>query len=483
MELDNIIQNNLQRLNESAELRKRNIVGVHLNACMERVADMSTELSIIIEETKSEAGMMRKICERVSQAIETAAEGCITATEYVQKSMAKQQVYVFVGTHWMPCKMQVFYDFVKDVCYKVGLPESIVEAPDRMCKMFEQVAFRVARDRECVVPHDGVWINMQNGTLEIDSDGTTRLREHNKADFFTYVLPYAYTPSAFCPAWHAFLDQVMPETEMQQLFGEYIGYCFTQGLKLEKMAILYGSGANGKSVATDVVAELLGRMNVSHVDLEKLTTDENHRFQIEGKLANISQENGVNVQYSTLKNLVSGEPVMVKTLYKDARLMTNYGKLIASYNTLPKTENTYGFFRRWLLFPFNVTISEAKRDVRLKDKLCQELPGILNWVLCCLRELLRQKAFTESPVCNKALEEYKLNCNSALRFMEEGYVVSNEGRYTLKELYAEYLTFCHEENITNRYGRNNFMQQIQTIGVEKHKSNGLCYLNVMKKAE
>jgi len=236
-------------------------------------------------------------------------------------------------------------------------------------------------------------------------------------------------------------------------------------------------------VCTDVIAELLGRSNVSHVDLEKLTTDDNHRVQIEGKLANISQENGPNVQYSILKNMVSGEPVMVKNLYKDSRLMTDYGKLIASYNTLPKSENTIGFFRRWLLFKFGITIPEGERDIHLKQKLCTELPGILNWVLLCLKGLIERGGFSDSQACKEALEEYRISTNSALVFIDERLVISDEGRVTSKDVYSSYLNFCREENYKNPFGRNNFLQQIYSAGIEKRAVNGVRYLNVMLKSE
>ena len=460
-----MIEDDLKRLAEQKEVRTRDCVRIHLDACLRRVENKEEAIGGIIEEAKTRRAAETRLCDLLSRVVVEAADGNLVAREYTQKAMSKQAMFVYVSTHWMPIRTQVYYDFVKDGAALAGLPEEFLESPEFMNRLFEQTAFRVARDRELQVPRGQVWINLQNGTLEVDGQGRTCFRGHVRDDFFTYVLPYPYEPGAECPRWKAFLDQVLPEEGAQMLLGEFIGYCFTD-MKLEKMLILYGGGSNGKSVTTDVIRELLGRENVSSVDLEKLTTDDNHRSLMEGKLANIAQENGPNVQYSVLKTMVSGEPVMVKTLYKDPKLMYQYGKLISSYNKLPKTENTEGFFRRWILMPFDVTIKEEERDVRLKDKLCEELPGILNWVLEGLLRLVRQRAFTASELCNRALEQYKLNSNSALRFLDERCVANEAGQLTLKELYTEYVRWCNEDGVQNKFGRNAFAEILEKDGAQ-----------------
>ena len=458
------LSNDIKRLEQAREERARSIVKIHLEAIVSRVVDMTERLTGIIEGSKSLKAAFKPLRDIISQEIERAAEGNITAVEYTQKALSKQDVLVYVGTHWVKVRMQVWYDFVKDCARMMGLAQEFLEDPEFMNRLFEQSAFRITRDREQYVPKGFVWVNLMNGTLEVGSDGTLAFRDHRRDDFFQYVLPYCYDPEAVCPKWHAFLDKVLPEEQAQDLLAEYMGYCFTRDLKLEKMLIFFGSGANGKSVATDIVGAVLGENNCSHVDLERLTTDDNHRSLCEGKLANISQENGPNVCYSVLKTYVSGEPLMVKTLYKDPKLMYQYGKIIASYNTLPRTENTEGFYRRWILVPFKVTIGKQERDIRLKDKLVMELPGILNWVLAGLARLVANRQFTESLTCETALEDYKVNSNSALRFFTERCVEDETGRLTLKELYAEYNKFCLEDNVQKRFGKKQFANQVESAG-------------------
>ncbi len=481
--MEDFITKDIEALNEQKEMRARNIVSIHLDAFLARVSDRSDVLNAIVDSSKTRKAAWVPLCEVVSRAVVDASDGNITAVEYSQKAMSKQALHVYVGTHWVQIRTQIYYDFVNDCAGKMGLPDEYLQDPDFMNKVYERVGFMVARDRNFIVPRDEVWVNMQNGTLVVDSKGGVVLREHNRDDFFTYVLPYNYLPQAQCPLWHKFLDRVLPETESQMVFSEFAGYCFTTNLKMEKMLVLYGGGSNGKSVATDILRELLGRDNVSSVDLEKLTNDDNHRSLIEDKLANIAQENGQNVSYSILKNVVSGEPVMVKTLYKDPKLITNYGKLISSYNQLPKSEATLGFFRRWIIIPFDVTITEQERDIRLKDKLCEELSGILNWVLEGLKRLVVNRTFTESSACNNALEAYRIGTNSALRFFEECLSKNEEGHMPLKMLYQEYNKFCVEDGVSNKYGRNKFAEIIEKWGAEYTVTHNQRYYKVMFKSE
>src|SRR3546814_7276341 len=69
---------------------------------------------------------------------------------------------------------------------------------------------------------------------------------------------------------------------------------FAREMKTEKALFMYGDGANGKSVAQEVIVSALGNeKNISSYTLEKLVADNgNARAGFMGKLANISPELG-----------------------------------------------------------------------------------------------------------------------------------------------------------------------------------------------
>src|SRR5262249_2831066 len=137
-------------------------------------------------------------------------------------------------------------------------------------------------------PADGVClINLLNGTFEI-TPTKIHLRDFKREDFLTHQLSFTYDKGATAPIWQRFLDEVLPDESRQLVLAEYIGYVFTR-LKLEKTLMLYGSGANGKSVVFDVVNALLGPENVVNHSLASLS-HEYHRAKLANKLLNYSSD-------------------------------------------------------------------------------------------------------------------------------------------------------------------------------------------------
>ena len=96
-------------------------------------------------------------------------------------------------------------------------------------------------------------------------------------------------------------------------------------------------------------------------------------------------------------------------LYWYVTTLTNYTKMMFCLNEQPKTNDiSNGFYRRFLIAPFNVQIPKSRINPNLaKDIISHELPGIMNWVFEGRERLRVNKKFTDSPVMNKTLEEYK----------------------------------------------------------------------------
>lgn len=471
---------------EAAKAEKeweKNAVQIALESTLALLHDRRNEIELLFDENKIKVALNLAeviLCSEIDEAV----KGKMIVPEYSQKGAAKQTIYVYIGTHWQTCLIQIYYDYVKAACKKIGLSEIYVQDPNFMNRIFERVAFEVSQHISTAQPDDSVWINLKNCTVEIAHDGCVKTHEHRAEDFFLYCLPYNYDPFATCPKWLAFLDEVLPEKEAQTLLGEYIGYCFTQNLKLEKMAVFYGGGANGKSVCLDVIKGLVGRSNVSEATLSSVTNDPEARSLLENKLVNISSESGKNLNSAILKMLVSGEPVEVRKLYVGTKLLLNPPKLITAYNELPPIENTHGYRRRWLLFPFNVTIADNRQDPNLANKLSSELTGVLNWVLEKLRQLIINvnsmggDDFTVSKICNDALTNYFKGANTGTLFFEECCKLDDSSNLKLKELYAKYQSYCKVTGISKPLILKNFKKSMIDSGVTMTVHHDNIYVNV-----
>lgn len=317
------------------------------------------------------------------------------------------EIYVYTGTHLEKVDNHEIMMFLKYSYQKLSgdlVYSSKKELINGLASQFPYTVMglnvRQAEDK----------INFGNGTLDLK---TGNLCNHNWADYFRYVLPYNYDKNASCPMFMKYLNEVMPEKEAQDVLAEYVGWLFMPGLKLEKVLFLYGSGCNGKSVFIEIVEALLGKENISHESLSDLCGEygANSRSNLAGKILNTCSDVAPNAFAGDLfKRIASQEPISAKILYKDVITITDYAKMMFCLNELPKTNDiSNGFYRRFLIAPFNVQIPKSRINPNLtKNIISQELPGIMNWVLEGRERLVRNGKFTNSPVMNKTLEEYKI---------------------------------------------------------------------------
>lgn len=321
-----------------------------------------------------------------------------------------EEMYVFTGTHFESMDSYDVKVFIKEAYGKLYGDPIAASKKELINGLVSQLPYTtMALDVKQAMDK----INFKNGTLSLN---TMFLKRHNWKDYFRYVLPYDYDPKADCPMFKKYLNEVMPEREAQDVLAEYIGWLFIPDLRLEKILFLYGSGCNGKSIFVEIVEALVGKDNVSHESLSDLCGEygANSRANLSGKLLNTCSDVAPNAFAGDLfKRLASREPISMKTLYKDVITTDEYAKMLFCLNELPRTNDiSNGFYRRFLIAPFKIQIPKARIDPELSKKIiASELPGIMNWALEGRKRLVMNKKFTESPMMNRALEEYRSRGN------------------------------------------------------------------------
>ncbi len=440
--------------------REEQMVDITLNRIAEQVASQASDIMTMMANSKGQC--LSAVREVVIREVKRAAQGLLWCPEYNERAKSEQQMQVFTGSHWEPIEAQQWKDFVTECAERCGIPESQLMNTAFMKALFEGMAYNLAKYCRRRVPEGEVWLNLRNGTLVLNSDGQVTLRNHDKADLFRYTLPYCYDPEAECPLWQTFLERVLPDGDAQLLLAEFIGYCLMPRHPLEKMLLLYGEGLNGKSVTLEVIEALLGSMNVSYLSLADLTNDDVKRAAIEGKMLNISHESGKDVNPNVLKQMTSGERVLIRQLYHDPREISDYGKLAAAFNILPRAENSFGFFRRLIILPYEVTIPKEEIDRQLAAKLKGELPGILKWVLAALPALMKRGEFSPCASSNRALEHYRLQSDNVRLFLNE---MCTESEVAVKaaDLYQAYRGYCYESSL-KAIGKNKFYDRLEALG-------------------
>lgn len=383
-------------------------------------------------------------------------------------------IYIFVDTHYQKVDKKSLYIYVAQQSVSMGINPIAAERSQFIEDIGKQVSY------SCYHPfdtgsRDSTIINLRNGELHI-ANGNKELKPHSIDSYMTYVLPFSYSPDAKCPRFEQFLNEVLPDADTRKVIQEYIGYLLTTNLKLEKFLLLYGTGANGKSVLLEVVSALFGDENVTNYSLENLTkSGGQYTMQIAGKIVNICPDISTRIEDTgVLKIMASGEPLEARQLHKDPIIIYNYAKLLFSLNKLPVvTDHTTGFFRRFLIVPFLAQIPAEKQDKGLSKKIIQsELPGVLNWALAGLDRVMEQQSFTEAEDVTRQLQEFRTSSDSVALFLSENHWKASEcSKVLLKDFYAQYIGYCSESGY-HSVGKRVLQERLQGMGIIVKMSTG-----------
>jgi putative DNA primase/helicase len=381
-------------------------------------------------------------------------------------------IFAFNGAHWKELDRETIKNFLGKVAARLSVHSLEAQHYKFRNELYNQ--FLSAAHFEPIEQRsDVVLINLLNGTFEISKDSQT-LREFRAKDFLPYQLPFEFDQTATCPMFKKYLGEVLPEPELQHIVAEFFGYIFTKNLKMEKALLLYGSGANGKSVLFDVMNALLGSENIANFSLSNLL-EEHNRALIAYKLLNYGSEINATRTRDEFKNLVSTEPIQARLKYGNSFTMTNYAKLAFNCNELPKDfDHSNAYFRRLLIIPFRVTIPENKQDKTLANKIIKtELAGVFNWIIDGLKRLLKTEKFTESQIVKDTLEAYKRDSDSVACFIgENSYKPSSQDYVLLKNLYADYRVFCLDDG-ASALKKSNFKQRLKSVGFQVDEVSNL----------
>ena len=311
-------------------------------------------------------------------------------------------------------------------------------------------------------------INFINGTLELSPK--ILFREHRADDCCTYCLDYPYDPSARSEEWLTFLDTVTNHDDKKIcLLQELSGYVLYPDNRLQKCAVLIGSGANGKSVFLNVLTKIFGSANVSNVEMSSLSQDF-QVIQLMNSMLNISAETRTNVAgaESKFKQITAGDEISACYKGKDYITFRPRAKMFLACNEYVKSsDTTEGWTRRFCFVDFPMHFVEnpnpnnpeelpIDRNIETRLTTQNSLSAIFNWVLQGYEMLLACGYFTEPDDQRAINEEFKELSNPLIEFAKE---VEIDGTITNNQLYDKYKYWCDDSG-HNALARNTFQKRI-----------------------
>jgi putative DNA primase/helicase len=290
-------------------------------------------------------------------------------------------------------------------------------------------------------------LNARNGTIDLR---TGELREHRREDLITKLAPIDYDPDAKAPTWEAFLERVLPGEELRAFVQRAAGYSATGDTSEQCMFIHHGPGANGKSTFQETVAAALGdyamRTPTETLLVKRSGGVPNDVARLKGaRFVTASEtEEGRRLAESLVKDLTGQDTISARFMWAEWFDFKPTHALHLSTNHKPEIRGTdAAIWRRIRLIPWAVTIPPAEQDRRLSEKLRNELPGVLAWIVrgC----LAWQREGLQAPEeVRQATKAYRAEMDVLAAFLADCCVRDEDEEAFAGELWGAWKRWCEE---------------------------------------
>ncbi len=229
-------------------------------------------------------------------------------------------------------------------------------------------------------------IGCTNGILDVL---TGKFTPFDREVLVTRRLAVAFDPDAQAPTWERFLCEVQPDPIMRAFLQRLLGSALFGAVRDHILPFHHGTGANGKSTALETVLDLFGGYGAKLTNSLVYANRNGAPPYLElaglfGARLSIGEENaqGGSLNEELLKAITGGDRVKGRfhhanfiegpASYK-VHLVGNHKPLIAGTDD--------GIWRRFVLIPWPVSIPPEQRDPLLRERITEEAPGLLNWLL------------------------------------------------------------------------------------------------------
>lgn len=247
--------------------------------------------------------------------------------------------------------------------------------------------------------------------------------------------------------WRQFIHEVfLGDPELIDWMHRFLGYSLSGNVTEQIFVFLFGSGANGKSVLTEAISQLMGGYAAA-IQPATLCDDRRSASGPSPDLARLDgvrfavapeTEEGSRFNESLLKGLVSGDTLQVRELHASPRDMHPALKLVMTGNHKPHISGTdRGIWRRVRLVPFLASF-EGKADPQLLGKLREEFPHVLAWLVEGCLEWQRRGLQDTPQAIASATESYRAESDTLGLWLDERCGQDESGREEFANLYGDF---------------------------------------------
>lgn len=300
----------------------------------------------------------------------------------------------------------------------------------------------------------GVGVPFKNGVVDVDG----RIANHSPHNRFTRGFDFEYRPDARCPMWLRTIERLLPNPEdretLQEMFGATM---FRLTSRYQKGFILYGTGANGKSLVCNILQGLMPEDTVVSVAPHSFKKAF-HLGQLRHAWLNVVTEiyRTELRETETLKAVISGDAITAEAKYRPVFRFIPRVSCVFAANTLPVvTDQTEGLWRKLIVLPFEAYIPTEEQDDTLGDRLLRlEREGICAWAVAGAMRVLSRNQIKE-PSSSVALKaQWRMESDQVQVFLASCVM---EGWTSAIDLYSQYRGWAiqhgHSPLSSTRFGR------------------------------
>jgi putative DNA primase/helicase len=299
---------------------------------------------------------------------------------------------IYEGGSWRFDETLQAFDLARNICreaatecvnkwsVKTALASAkTVAAVERLAKADRRLAATVNQWDD-----DPLLLNTPGGVINLR---TGESRPARPEDHMTKIT--AVAPGGDCPIWKRFLARITnDDPELVNFLQRVIGYSLTGVTTEHALFFCYGTGANGKSVLINTVAEICGGYHkTAPIETFTVSANERHPTDLAGLhgarlVTAVETEEGRRWAEAKIKTLTGGDKISARFMRQDFFEFTPQFKLLIAGNHKPGLKSVdEAIRRRFHLIPFAVKIPDAEQDKGLTEKLKAEWPGILAWMI------------------------------------------------------------------------------------------------------
>lgn len=329
-------------------------------------------------------------------------------------------------------------------------------------------------------------VNLRNGVYSLDDN---KLYPHDPKYYMTTQLPFDYDETAKAPNWMCYVQTTFVDpqnghdAELAAFVQEALGYSLTTDVEYHVTFWCKGEGRNGKGVLFHVLEKLGGDAAMAF-NIGLLKREQYHIALLAGKRIAFCTESKSNenlVEDEIVKAIVAGDTIQARMIRGIPFNLHPTAKLWWSMNTFPDvTDTSDGFWSRIKVIPFNRNFDKEPeiKDIRLKDKLDNELPGIFNWAMDGLKRLRGSGKFTSPQQVGRETTKYRNDSDIIKGFIEECCTVGSGLKETTNGLYQAYHQWARASGYKPKGKKNFKLEMIRHGHPDKDEMSNTYYVDV-----